>query len=140
MLRRMSWVEWLAIGLLVIACLLCSWGSSADPGGWGGVSAILYGALIAVVGFSLFLVRPVLRLGVRTPLWLIPVCGVLVFWFDDPVCQAFYPVGTHSDGLQSCRFNLPIVGIVMVLFGIILVVRQSQVVRKRRLGGNATPH
>jgi hypothetical protein len=89
MLRRMSWVEWLAIALLVIACLLFAVGSAANPsGGWAGFATISYGILIAVVGFSLFLVRPLLLLGPRVPLWLIPVFGAILTVSSDPVCRA----------------------------------------------------
>jgi hypothetical protein len=150
--RGISWVEWLAIALLAGAGFLFlfrddlgSFAPTAQIRGWGGISpsaawaiTALFGSmLLAAVGFSLFLVRPLLLLGPRVPMWPIPVCGAFVFWFDDPVCRALYPGDVHSEGLYNCRNNLPLLGIAILVFGTVLLVRRFQVFRKCELNSES---
>jgi hypothetical protein len=147
-------VEWLALSLLLLGGMIFLFGDglaglvpdSSTVRGWGGIGnsgavtvMALFGSILCVVvGLSLFLVRPLLMLGPRVPFWLVPIGGALIFWFDDPVCVAFYPGDIHSRGLYDCRNNLPLLGIVILLFGIILLVRRSQIFRKPALSGNET--
>ncbi len=91
--KGMSWVEWLAGGLIVAAgviFLLSSGDSVAMKDPLSPVAAGIWAVLCAGLGLSLFLVRPLLSLGSRVPFWLIPVCGLGFFLGRDSVCRALY--------------------------------------------------
>jgi hypothetical protein len=108
-------------------------GSWLDGGGAALLVIVLFAAFVCIgVGLLLFLVRPLLFLGPRAPLWLIPLIGVALCLWEDRVCFALYP-GELSGPLRAdCEFYTVGAGVVLVLFGVVLLVRQFQVFRKRQ--------
>src|SRR5580698_5643671 len=103
MSKGMSWVEWLAIGFIATAGVIFLFGKpflGASPGdtresagmkdAFAPFVAAMLAALCFGLGLSLFLVRPLLSLGLRAPFWLIPMLGVILFLWRDSVCRAMY--------------------------------------------------
>jgi hypothetical protein len=146
MRQGLSWVEWTAVGLLLIAALLFSLstqlGSLARPldrAGWlpgpsvgAEFMAVLGSILCAAIGLSLFLVRPLLLLGPRAPVWLIPVIGLALFALQDRVCRAIYSEDLGALASRAdCQIYAPGLGLILIFFGVVLTVRQFQVFRKR---------
>jgi hypothetical protein len=99
----MSWVEWLAGGLIAGAGVTFLFGDyffGSSPGDSGESVAMkdafapfvtgILAVLCAALGLLLFLVKPLLSLGPRVPLWLIPTCGVGLFLGRDSVCKALH--------------------------------------------------
>lgn len=143
--RRISWVELLAIGLLIVAVGVCFSGAeflriphasddrqtAAMREAFAPLAAIFYGATVAVVALSLFLVSPLLRLGPRAPLWLIPLAGVLLGIVilvkgSDSVCLGF-----GRDLFFACDFGLWFLCPVLIVLGTVVLIRRAQVFRKR---------
>jgi hypothetical protein len=129
--KGMSWVEWLAGGLIVAAGVIFLLGSgdgiaSKDP--LTQVAAVVWGVLCAGLGLSLFLIRPLLCLGPHAPLWLIPACGAGLFFGRDSVCRALY-VG-DSLSRVTCIIEIQDIAPVCIIFGTILLIRRHQVFRR----------
>jgi hypothetical protein len=145
MRQGLSWVEWTGFALVAIALTLFLFSDWLAPflatgppavlfisgPGIAAAGLILVAIWIAAMGLSLFFGRPLLLLGARAPVWLIAPRGIAVLAFYDPVCRALSPGDIHSEALSDCRFGLPALGGVLIPFGIILVIRQFQVFRKR---------
>jgi hypothetical protein len=98
------------------------------------VAAGILAALCAGLGLSLFLVRPLLSLGPRAPLWLIPVCGFGLFLGRGSVCQALHPMDSLSR--LTCAIEIRDIAPVLVAFGTILLIQRSQVFREIALNGD----
>jgi hypothetical protein len=145
MRQGLSWVEWTGFALVAIAVALflsLNWlaplletGPPAAFISGAGIAAAQLGFLaflIAGIGLSLFLVRPLLLLGPRAPAWLIPFIGLALFALQDRVCRAIY--SEDLDALASradCQIYAPGLGLILIFFGVVLTVRQFQVFRKR---------
>jgi hypothetical protein len=98
------------------------------------LEAIFYGAIVAVVALSLFLVNPLIRLlirlGPRAPLWLIPLAGVLLGIVilakgSDSVC-----LGVGRDLFFACDFGVWFLCPVLIVLGTVVLIRKAQVTRK----------
>jgi hypothetical protein len=101
--------------------------------GFSGILALFGAMLCGGLGLSLFLVRPLMLLGPRVPWWLLILIGPVLVYFQNSACAALYPdfldrSFSHSD----CEINAALFGIGLFFFGIVLVVRQFQVSRKRQ--------
>jgi hypothetical protein len=88
------------------------------------------------LGLSLFLVRPLMLLGPRAPLWLFLVCGIGLLAFYDPVCRALNPGDPRSLEVDGCQINLRIFAVGLILFGVLILVRQFQLFRKHQSPAN----
>ena len=144
--QGISWVEILAAVLACIGVILFLLqdviGDFPLPPAHSWVdlrSAILQiyaivGAILCVTsGLSLFLVRPLVRLGPRAPFWLMPMVGIAILVSRDSVCRALNPgdIRSLSNSMPECQLLAPVLGLDLIFFGVVLTVRQFQVFRKR---------
>jgi hypothetical protein len=141
--QRLSWVEWLAFAFMGVGVALLmsrdmiadlaptAKGSWLDPGGAAfGLGAIMGGTWLIAAGLSLFLVKPLLRVGRDTPLWLIPLTGAVLeagalVIPSESVCPQ-WPI--------ECELGLLAAPPFLIVFGIVLLIRKAQVFRKREPG------
>jgi hypothetical protein len=140
MRRRMSWVEQLAVLLVSIGVVLfmlrgvIAGSAPLGRGSWVDLGSAVYeldagfgGLLFVAGGLSLFLVKPLLLLP-RAPIWLIPACGaalgVALLVGRESVC-----LGLGPEWFFQCYFGLIGLSPVMILFGVVLLVRRSQVLQ-----------
>jgi hypothetical protein len=139
--QRFSWVEGLALVLLMTAValfVLSGKFAESEPGGpvlLSGARAaaqltwILIAVLCAAIGLSLFLVTPLLRLGPRAPLWLIPVGGAVLLLAHNLVCREDGPLPFYV-----CYFGSIGLGSLLVFSGAVLLIRRFQIFRDQKVG------
>jgi hypothetical protein len=141
--RRLSWVEWLAFGLTGISLVIfflgeyifqlqLPWDDRATAtlrAGLAPMTAAFVAAKVAAIGLSLSLVKPLLRLGPRAPLWLIPlagaVLGVGVLIGADHVCRPF-----ERYFLFECYLSFEVLCPILVVLGTVLLIRKAELSRK----------
>ncbi len=123
--RRISWVEWLAFGLIVAAIVTFFFGeyflrlplpsddrtTAAWRYGLAPLAAAVTAVKIALVGLSLFLVGPLLRLKLGAPLWLILLAGVFLIAGamigEAAVCRPFLTL--------LCIFSVEFLGPILIV-------------------------
>jgi hypothetical protein len=143
--RRLSWVEWLAFGLIGVAVVVLLFGAeffkrplpSDDPtaaiwrAGFASVTAAFIAARVAAVGFSLFLVQRLSRLRPRALLWVIPIVGVALGIFTLVVGTDSVCLGIGRTMFFACDFGLSFVWPILIGVGTVSLIRSFQSFPKR---------
>jgi hypothetical protein len=133
-------VEWLAFGLIAIAVVILFFGAeyfkqplSSDDrtdaiwrAGFAWLAAVFMAARVAAVGFSLFLIKRVLRFKPRALLWVISLIGATLGIVTFIVGAISVCVGIGMARFLACDFGLSFLSPILIVLSAVLLVRTMQ--------------